>query len=100
MDPTTGNKFEELDKLLNSRWKIYIDSCSLCATTKKESYFWDTFIPILEKNNCKFTITNGTYEEIKRHKHDDNPENANLKKQPQILKKFWMGLKKIIVTLC
>lgn len=63
------DKMDELDKHLNPRWKIYIDTCSLYITVEDGCDFWDRFVPVLQRNECKFSISTGTYEEIKKHKH-------------------------------
>lgn len=62
--------FDELNREINSRWKIYIDTCSLYRTTSDGNVFWDKFVPILESNNVKFTVTAETFREFKRHKYN------------------------------
>ena len=77
MASTKDSRFNELDKVINPRWKIYVDTCSLYMATGKACGFWDEFVPILQRNNCKFIITVGTFEEIKKHKKDPDPKHAD-----------------------
>lgn len=88
MTSMTSNKFLELDKVINPRWKIYIDTCSLYAATGKGRAFWDEFVPILQKNGCKFIITIGTFEEIKKHKRNTDMKHAERAQAAQELERI------------
>lgn len=88
MTSMTSNKFLELDKVINPRWKIYVDTCSLYAATGKGRAFWDEFVPILQKNGCKFIITIGTFEEIKKHKRNTDMKHAERAQAAQELERI------------
>uniref|UniRef100_UPI00258EBC0C hypothetical protein n=1 Tax=uncultured Adlercreutzia sp. TaxID=875803 RepID=UPI00258EBC0C len=91
------DKFIELDKSLNTRWKIYIDTCSLYQSVGSDSDFWDRFVPVLQSNDCKFIITTGTFGEIKKHKHSD--KNKELAATAALLEKTLYPFRKADINL-
>lgn len=66
------DKFEEFSRSINPRWKIYVDTCSLYNAMDDGCLFWNRFVPVLQENGCRFAITIGTFEEIKKHKRGNN----------------------------
>lgn len=100
IDLPAYDKFEEFRKSINSRWKIYIDTCSLYRAMDNGSTFWDRFVPVLKENDCKFIVTVGTFEEIKGHKHGNKKELAQTAAAlERVLLRFKKDREDLMVTI-
>lgn len=94
------DRFDEFQKSINPRWKIYVDTCSLYSAMENEGAFWDRFIPALQENGCQFAITVGTFEEIKKHKRGADARKAKTASDlERVLYRFSKNQMNLMVTV-